>query len=78
MKRLMKLVEEQRFKVLTPDGYVDFRIDKGGNMFVGKRCVNPKGQEYITHSDGVYRDAQVGDNHPKTNVKRYPSVIKSN
>jgi hypothetical protein len=74
----MQLVPEQRFKVLTPKGYEDHRIDQGGNHFIGKRCVNPKGQEYITHSDDVYRDAQIGDSYPKSNVKRYPSVIKSN
>lgn len=78
MKILLKLVKEQRFKVLTEEGFENHRIDQGGNHFINGKCVNPHGQEYILHPDGVYRDAEVGDTYPGKEVKRYPSVIKTN
>ena len=78
MKRVTKLVPEQRFKVLTESGFENHRIDQGGNHFIDGKCVNPSGQEYILHSDGIHRDAEVGDTYPGKNVKRYPSVIKTN
>lgn len=72
-------MKTQRFKIVNEvTGEIEnHRIDDAGNHFIGKRCVNPKHQEYLLYSDGIYREAEIGDTYPDES-ERLPYITKIN
>ncbi len=76
---MVELKVTQRFKVINEiTGVVEnHRIDDAGNHFIGKRCVNPKHQEYRLDDDNVWRDAEIGDTYPDES-ERLPAITKIN
>jgi len=71
-------MKEQRFRTYDGNGWYDsHHIDKGGNHFINKKCVNPKSTDLELCEDGVWRHAKIGSSYPETGTDVYPNLLKT-
>ena len=66
------MINTKRFT--TEDGQFHM-IDRAGNYFIGKVCVNPTIHDMLLGDDGVFREAEIGYNHPPEEA-RLPIKIR--